>query len=53
MLTRHTVTFHHVIRVYNARFDHLDGMMGALANMETPWVEDLFFTVKLARQKLS
>jgi len=34
-------------------FDHMDGMMWALAKKTTQWKEDLFFTVKLARQKLS
>jgi len=50
---RFTVTLHHVIAVYNDMFDHMDGMMHALAKKKTPWKEDLFFTVKLARQKLS
>ena len=31
----------------------MDGMMRALAKKMTPWKEDLFFPVKLARQKLS
>jgi hypothetical protein len=34
-------------------FDHMDGVMLALAKKKTPWKEDLFFAVKLARQKLS
>jgi len=34
-------------------FDHMDGVMPALAKKKTRWKEDLFFTVKLARQKLS
>jgi hypothetical protein len=34
-------------------FDHMDGVMQALAKKKTPWREDLFFAVKLARQKLS
>jgi len=50
---RHTVTLHHVITVYNDMFDHMDGVMRALAKKKTPWKEDLFFAVKLARQKLS
>jgi len=53
MSKRHTVTLHHVITVYNDIFDHMDGVMRALAKKKTPWKEDLFFTVKLARQKLS
>jgi len=53
MSKRHTVTLHHVITVYNDIFDHMDGVMRALANKKTPWKEDLFFAVKLAQQKLS
>jgi hypothetical protein len=34
-------------------FDHMDGVMQALAKKKTPWKEDLFFAVKLAWQKLS
>jgi len=34
-------------------FDHMDGMMRALAKKKTQWKEDLFFAVKVARQKLS
>jgi hypothetical protein len=53
MSQRHTVPLHHVITVYNDMFDHMDGVMGALAKKKTQWKEDLFFAVKLARQKLS
>jgi len=53
MSKRHTVTLHHVITVSNDMFDHVDGVMRALATKKTPWKEDLFFTVKLAQQKLS
>jgi hypothetical protein len=31
----------------------MDGVMRALAKKKTQWKEDLFFSVKLARQKLS
>jgi len=31
MLKRHTVTLHYVITVYNDMFDHMDGVMRALA----------------------
>jgi hypothetical protein len=31
----------------------MDGVMRALAKKKTPWKEDLFFAVMLARQKLS
>jgi len=48
MSKRHTVTLHHVITVYNDRFDHMDGMMQALAKTKTQWKEDLSFAVKLA-----
>jgi len=53
MSTRHTVTLHHVITVNNDMFNHTDGVMRALAMKDTQWKEDLFFAVKLARQKLS
>jgi len=49
----HTVTLHHVITVYNEMFDHMDGVMRALAKKKTQWKEDLFFAVKCMRQKLS
>ena len=53
MSKRHTVTLHHVITVYNDMFDDMDGVMRALAKKRTQWKEDLFFAVKLARQKLA
>jgi len=53
MSKRHTVILHHVITVYNDMFDHMDGVMRALAKKKTQWKEDLFFAVKLAQQKLS
>jgi len=53
MSKRHTVTLHHVITVYNDMFDHIDGLMRALAKNKTQWKEDLFFVVRLARQKFS
>jgi hypothetical protein len=53
MSKRHTVTWHHVITVYNDMFDHMDGVMRALAKKKSHWKEDWFFAVKLARQKLS
>jgi len=53
MSKTHTVTLHHVITVYNDMFDHMDGAMQALAKKKTPWSEDLFFAVKLARQKFT
>jgi len=53
MSKTHTVTLHHVITAYNDMFDHMDGIMRALAKKKTQLKEDLFFAVKLARQKLS
>jgi hypothetical protein len=53
MWKRNTVTFHYVIAVYNDIFHHMDGVMQALAKKKTQRKEDLFFAVKLARQKLS
>jgi len=53
MSKRHTVTLHHVITVYNDKFDHMDGVMRAVSKKKTPGKEDLFFAVKLAKQKLS
>jgi len=53
MSKRHTVTLHHVITVDNDMFDHLDGVMRALAKKKTQWKDDLFFAVKLAWQKIS
>ena len=50
---RHTVTLHHVITVYNDMFDHMDGVMRALATKKPQWKEDLIFAVKLARKKIS
>jgi len=50
---RHTVTLHHIITVYKDMFDHMDGVMWAFAKKKTQLKEDLFFTVKLARQKHS
>jgi len=48
MSKRYTVTLHYVITVYNDMFDHMDGVMRALAKKKTQWKEDLFFAVKLA-----
>jgi len=53
MLKRHTVTLHQVITVYKDMFDHMDIVMPDLAKKKTQSKEDLFFAVKLARQKLS
>jgi hypothetical protein len=53
MSKRHTVTLHHVITLYNDMFDHMDGVLRALAKKKTQWKEDLYFAVKFARKKLS
>jgi hypothetical protein len=53
MSKRYTVTLDHVMTVCNDMFNHMDGVMQALAKKKTPWKEDLFFAVKLAGQKLS
>jgi len=53
MSKRNTVTLHHVITVDNDMFDHMDGGIRALAKKKSAWKEDLFFAVKLARQRLS
>jgi hypothetical protein len=53
MSKRHTLTLHHVIRVSNDMFGQMDGVMRSLAKKKTQWKEYLFFSVKLARQKLS
>jgi len=48
-----TLTLHHVITEYNDMFDHMDGVMWALAMKKTQWKEDLHFAVRCARQALS
>ena len=48
MSKRHTVTLRHSITVYNDMFDHMDNVMRAFTKIETAWMEDLFFAVKLA-----
>ena len=52
MSKRHMVTLHHVIAVSNDMFNHMDGVMQAVAKM-TEWKEDLCFAVKLVWQKMS
>jgi len=53
MSKRHMVTQYHVITIYNDMFDHMDGVLRALAKKKMQWKEDLYFAVKFARQKLS
>jgi hypothetical protein len=50
MSKRHTITVHHIITVYNVVFDHMDGVMRALAKKKTQWKEHIFFAVNCARQ---
>ena len=52
MSKREMGTLHHVITHYNDMFNHMDGVKRTLAKKKTPWREDLYFTVKFARQKL-
>ena len=53
MSKRQPVTLHYIFRVYNDMFDHMDGIMRSLAKNKTEWKADLFFAMKLVRQKLS
>ena len=53
MSKRLLVTLHHGITGYNDMFDHMDGILRALAKEKTQWKKDLYFTVKFAQQKLS
>jgi hypothetical protein len=53
MSKRHTITLHPVITGYNDMFDHMDGMMQALAKKKTQWKEHLFCAVKCVQQKMS
>jgi len=48
MSKRHMVTLHPVITIYNDMFDHMDGVLQALAKKKTQWMEDLYFAVKFA-----
>jgi hypothetical protein len=52
-VTRHLVTLHHLLTVYNDMFDQMDGVMRAVAKKKTQWKEDLYFALTVARQKLS
>jgi len=39
--------------VYNDMFDHMDGVMQALAKKKTQWKDNLYFAIECAWQKLS
>jgi hypothetical protein len=41
MSKSHTLTLHYVFTVYNDMFNHMDGVMRALAKKETPSKQDL------------
>jgi len=53
MSKRHTISLYHVITVDNDKLFHVDGIMQGLADKKTQWKEDLYFAIRLARQKLS
>jgi len=53
MSKRLTDSLHHVLTFYTVIFDHMAGVMQALAKKNTEWTEDLYFAVKCARKKLS
>ena len=53
MSKQHTVNLHHVMTVYNDMFDHMDGVMQALAKKKTQWKDNLYFAIECAWQKLS
>jgi hypothetical protein len=45
------VTLRDVFTGYNELFDHMHGVMRAVANKKTQWKDYLFFPVTLAQQK--
>lgn len=53
MSKAHTVTGQQVITVYNNMFDHMNGVMQALARKVTQWNKDLFCAMKCAGRKMS
>jgi hypothetical protein len=42
---QHTVRLHHVFTAFNDMFEHMDGIIQALAKEKTLWLEDMFFVV--------
>jgi len=48
----HIFTLHPGMTVYNAIFEHMDGMRLALAKKKTQWKQDLYFRMKVAGQKM-
>ena len=52
MSKRHTVTLDYIITALKDMFDHMDGVMQALAKKETQLKEDIYLAVKVANQKL-
>jgi hypothetical protein len=53
MSKRHLVTLLHLITLCKDIFDHIDGVIQALARKKTQWKKYLYFAVKVACQKLS
>jgi len=47
-----TSTQHRVITAYNDMFDHMDGVVWAVAKKKRQWKEHLYFTVNVVCQKL-
>ena len=45
MSKRHMVTLHYINSVYNDQFNHMDGIMRALAKKKAQWKENLFFAI--------
>jgi len=52
MSKSHTVTMHHVIKVYIDMLDHIDGVMPAVATITTTRMEDSYFAGSSARLQL-
>jgi len=52
MLKWHTVTLYHIITVYNDMFNHMDSIMQAVDRKKIQCKEGLYFTLKLACQKV-
>jgi hypothetical protein len=45
MCKQHIVRLHHVFTAFNDMFEHMDGIIQALAKEKTLWLEDMFFVV--------
>jgi len=53
MSKMHTVRLHPHITVYSDMFNHMDAIIRNLVEKKNQWKQELFFAMKLARQKLS